>query len=430
MKKLAQSLSTLDPAIQREAEQDIVTAQNEIATRRREAQGELDAVLKEADAVRRELRQAREQYEELRQELDQLLPHLSGQFADEDRLAREAETYFPAGQIQTLSREVTDGEIHFGMLDQKEQLAQLRIWIGRYRRLQAWVESGMATGLTEDDQAQLREIFPKLVGISKQYWPGYIEAFSRSFETDWDTYIVEAEEQLRQAMEATRREREAIQRRQEVERREQELRRQAREAAQESFEELRGVIARYHLPDEGVDEFLDVLDRVVKGMGTSDPQLLELVRPYQDLLGGKDFRSLRRNLERIDQDQAKSEEIGRLHEQFQDLVEATRDKRVLMIGGAVREDARKSLEQVFDFDELEWEPYESARPVMLKSLEQRVRNKGVDLVLILKEFVGHHVSESLRPECEKQGIPCLMVEHGYGAAQVAEALRKGLSKLV
>ena len=53
----------------------------------------------------------------------------------------------------------------------------------------------------------------------------------------------------------------------------------------------------------------------------------------------------------------------------------------------------------------------------------------MDLILILKEFVGHHVSESLRPLCEEHGIPCLMVEHGYGTHQVAEALRRGLHRI-
>ena len=65
---------------------------------------------------------------------------------------------------------------------------------------------------------------------------------------------------------------------------------------------------------------------------------------------------------------------------------------------------------------------------LMKSLEQRVRNNGVHIVLILKEFVAHHVPERLRPLCEQHDIPCLMVERGYGPAQVGEALRRGLLK--
>jgi hypothetical protein len=432
MKKLAQSLVSLEPAQQKIAEQEIVNAQAEIGVKRREASEELDSVLKESDAARRELKQTREAYTQLRRELDQILPHLAENFSNEDRIIRESETFFPGGQIQALAREVADGESHFGMLEQKEQFAQLKIWIGRFRRLQSWAESSTAeaVGLTEEDHSLLREIFPRLVGISKQYMPGYIEAFSRSFETDWDAYVAEAEEQMRTAVEGARRDKEMESRRREQHVRDAERQRQARQSAESAFDELKGVIARYHLPDEGVLEFHSVLARVISGMGTSDPQLLELVRPFSDLLNGKEFRALRRNLDRVDPDEARRAENEMLKEQFQDLVTATRGLHVLMIGGAVREEARRSLLQVFDFEELEWEPYESARPVMLKSLEQRVRNQGMDVVLILKEFVGHHVSEILRPLCQEHSIPCLMIEHGYGAAQVAETLRKGLPKLV
>ena len=62
----------------------------------------------------------------------------------------------------------------------------------------------------------------------------------------------------------------------------------------------------------------------------------------------------------------------------------------------------------------------------MKSLEERVRNRGMGLLLILKEFVGHIVPGRLRPLCEHYGIPCLMVEKGYGIRQVAETIRWGM----
>ena len=108
----------------------------------------------------------------------------------------------------------------------------------------------------------------------------------------------------------------------------------------------------------------------------------------------------------------------------------TKGRRVLMIGGSAREDMRRTLERVFQFDELDWENYEGSRPAFLESLEQRVKNRGVDMVLILKSFIAHHVPERLRPLCEQNDIPCLMVEHGYGPAQVGETIRKGLLKAV
>ena len=114
--------------------------------------------------------------------------------------------------------------------------------------------------------------------------------------------------------------------------------------------------------------------------------------------------------------------------QFEDVLAVTNGRRAVMIGGSVREDVRKTLQRLFEFDRLDWEPYEDAKPAALDSLEQRVRNHGVDLVLILRSFVGHHVTERLRPLCEQEEIPCLMVDRGYGLAQVGETLRRGLTK--
>ena len=37
---------------------------------------------------------------------------------------------------------------------------------------------------------------------SRQYEPGYIEAFRQDFSTDWSSYVAEAQEQLVQAIEA------------------------------------------------------------------------------------------------------------------------------------------------------------------------------------------------------------------------------------
>jgi hypothetical protein len=430
-RKLAGLLSTLEPAQREAATKEVDVAKAEIAAARKAAQEALEGAIREIDAARKELKAAREEYQKLRKELDLLLPHLAGDFATGDRIVRESDTYFPAGQIQVLAREVDDGERHFGALDQRQQFAQLKIWIGRFRRLQAWVESGEPTGLTDEEVQGLREIFPRLVGISKQYMPGYIEAFSRGFETDWDAYVVEATEQLQQAVDAIRRDRDVDLRRREAAAREQEQRRLAQEAGRAAVAELRDITAGpgFAEDDERRARFFVALDAAIKALGMSDPQLLELLRPHADLLAGNPYRGLRRNLERPDPESARQEEIDAQREQHADLRVATRGRKAVMIGGDIREEKRRVLQAVFEFDELEWVPYESARPVQIKSLEQRVRNHGMDLILILKEFVGHHVSESLRPLCEEHGIPCLMVEHGYGTHQVAESLRRGLHRL-
>jgi hypothetical protein len=99
-----------------------------------------------------------------------------------------------------------------------------------------------------------------------------------------------------------------------------------------------------------------------------------------------------------------------------------------MIGGSVREDVRRTLLRLFDFDRIDWEPSGDVGPVHFDAIERRIRDQSVDLVLILKGFVGDHVAERLQPLCEQYHIPCLLVEHGPGAAQVGEALRRGFRR--
>ena len=99
-----------------------------------------------------------------------------------------------------------------------------------------------------------------------------------------------------------------------------------------------------------------------------------------------------------------------------------------MIGGAAREEMRRTLEHVFEFDSLDWESHEGNRPALLDSLEQRVRNHGVDLVIVIKTLVGHNVTDRLRPACEQAEIPFVLVDKGYGPSQVADGLRRVLSR--
>lgn len=407
----------------REAEDQILTARTKIDAKRKDARARLDEINRLVDEAQRELTSARDRYQGLRKELDRLLPELAEKFAEGDKLIGEVELFLPAGQIRALMGEIDDGSAHFGFLDAREQKAQLMIWIGKLRRLQLT----NATRPHEEIQ-QLESIFRRLVSLSKQYMPGYIDAFQEGYTADWDLYIADAQEQFRLASDQGRRDRELRQQREELAAREAARKKNSREAAVAAIADLRAVIATHRLPDDGLDEFNAVLARVVNLGGASEPELLDLVRPFRELITGSDFRALRKHLDRMQEDEDKLGEAAAVRERYRELIALTRGRKALMIGGAVREDARKSLQQTFEFDELEWEPYEGSRPAALGSLEQRVKNRGMDMVLILKNFVGHSVSERLRPLCEENDIPCLMVEHGYGAQQVGETLRIGLIK--
>jgi hypothetical protein len=404
-----------------EAEQAILTARSKLDARKKEAKRILDEIAHVVEEAERELISVREKYHAIRKELDRLLPQLAEKYSDSDRLIAEAEMYLPSGQIKALVGEIDDGSAHFGLLDSREQKAQLMIWIGKLRRLQTTNANRPA-----DEIQALEAVFRRLVSISKQFMPGYIDAFQEGYTADWDLYIVDAQERLREATENVRREREIRQKREEESVKDVERRKILREQAVEAIEELKAVMAAHDLPDAGMDEFFASLSKVVSLQGTSEPELHELVLPLREHINGSEFRALRKHLDRLKGEDDRAGEDVAFRERFREIIATTRGKHAVIIGGSVREDARKSILQTFEFDELDWEAYESSRPALLKSLEQRVKNRGVDLVMILKEFVSHTVPERLRPLCGEFEIPCLMIEKGYGTSQIAEALRIGL----
>lgn len=409
-------------------EQEIETSRVEIEAKRAEAKADLETILKEADESRKELKAARDLYQSLRKELDEVRPELAADFGGVDQLLAAAESKSPAVQIHALAREIADGERHFGMLGSREQSAQLKIWIGRFRKIQDLFALEPPSAFTEDDRAALHQAFPRLVGISKVYWPGYIEAFSRNYNTDWDRYIEDAQAELHLASDASRRMKDLEDRRQRQDDRAVEQKRQARDLAQASLEELRHIVALDDFPGPHLDHFLSLMSNAILGLGASDPELIQLALPHRELLDGKDLRSFRRHLDQAHQVDEVIEEDQALQDEYADVLALTRGTKALMIGGSAREESRRVLQKFFDFAELDWESHEGTRPALLKSLEERVKNRGMDFVLILKEFVGHIVPGRLRPLCEQHDLPCLMVEKGYGIRQMAETLRSGLKK--
>ena len=262
---------------------------------------------------------ATDQYRQLRREIDRLQPELAEQFAAEDRLLWDAEAHFPGGQLQLLAHEVDAGLNAFGSLGKLEQYARLKVWIGRFRYYQA--SHDRDAEMTEELQALSHRVFHQLKYLSRQYEPGYIEAFRQDFSTDWAAYVAEAQEQLLQAIEsrpaqsgrriAAARDRESAADRTAaagtlrrppppVPRRPRPRRPLRPAPAPASLAELKSLVAQARLPEEGLDEFLDILRQAVDDVGTTHPELLRLALPFREYIEGDDgLDVLRRNLERI-----------------------------------------------------------------------------------------------------------------------------------
>ncbi len=317
VRKLALYKSSL--ASEADAERLIAASQAEIERTRRQTRLDVEEVTREVEEARRELRGATDQYRQLRREIDRLQPELAEQFAAEDRLLWDAEAHFPGGQLQLLSHEVDAGMNAYGSLGKLEQYARLKVWIGRFRYYQA--SHDRDAEMTEELQALSHRVFHQLKYLSRQYEPGYIEAFRQDFSTDWAAYVAEAQEQLIQAIEAGRRNRDA----------ESHAARDRDSATDRTAAAGTLVASRAgasppataaaapaprprrplssssrrsscgtRLPEEGLEEFLETLRQAIDDVGTTHPELLRLALPFREYIEGDDgLGVLRRNLERI-----------------------------------------------------------------------------------------------------------------------------------
>jgi hypothetical protein len=337
LKELVRKLALYKSSLGSEADAErlIAASQAEIERTRHQSQAELDEIVREVEEARRELRIATDQFRQLRRELDRLQPELAVQFAAEDRLVWDAEAHFPGGQLQLLAHEVDAGSNAFSSLNKLEQYARLKVWIGRFRFYQA--SQNRDVEQSDELQTLSHRVFHQLKWLSRQYEPGYIEAFRQDFSTDWSAYVAEAQEQLYQAIEVSRRVRDT------------DLHRDrepgdgrlspsmppttartagpmpytgspASTAAAAShlvlsspLAELKAMVAQGSLPGEGLEQFLAALRQAIDDVGTADPDLLRLALPYREYISGDDgLGALRRNLERIQarRDDERSEEAS------------------------------------------------------------------------------------------------------------------------
>ena len=225
------------------------------------------------------------------------------------------------------------------LFEQTRTICPLKVWIGRFRFYQA--SQDREAELSDDLQALSHRVFHQLKWLSRQYEPGYIEAFRQDFSTDWAVYVKEAQEQLHQAMGTRHRTANATPHTHAspnpnfipipedvsaippgtycrvVESTHATLlsamtfihaMAQYQDTAA-SLVGLKALVVKTRLPNEGLNQFLRTLRKAVADVGTANPELLRLVLPYQDyikgekglcafagILSGSNYRKLTSNL--------------------------------------------------------------------------------------------------------------------------------------
>ncbi len=178
---------------------------------------------------------------------------------------------------------------------------------------------------------------------------------------------------------------------------------------------------------EGVER--ETLQRMLRevilpGRSQSDPDLVRLLVPYPDLLkGSREFKTLRQNVRRFSERLERQEALQDRGEAPADAwsgIHLTQGRSAMILGGDTRPRAMRRIREGLALASLEWESGWQIR--RLEQIAERVRSGRLDLVIYLVQFASHTTQNMLRPTCQAEGVPFVMVDRGYGVAAVRRAI--------
>lgn len=162
-------------------------------------------------------------------------------------------------------------------------------------------------------------------------------------------------------------------------------------------------------------------DALDAGVATTDPRILRILAPHEELLKQEPrFRALRKAIR---------ESVGaRLDEEEDDEADwphvgHTEGKRAVIVGGDPRREVLDRVRDTFRFAEVEW-PYFD--PKRVQAVSKQVRSGSVDVVIFLVDFVDHGSQNILAPACRDAGAAFALVPHGYGVSAIRQALERTL----
>lgn len=102
----------------------------------------------------------------------------------------------------------------------------------------------------------------------------------------------------------------------------------------------------------------------------------------------------------------------------------TRDRRAVLVGGSPRDSYQRRLQQVYGFAKLDWVDGDVRR---IKNLGRSIEHRGLDLVLVVQQFISHKASGTIIGACKRHGVPFATIEHGHGVHGVQQAIERFLS---
>jgi hypothetical protein len=274
----------------------------------------------------------------------------------------------------------------------------------------------------------LRAFFPAMTQWSKLYRPGFVPGLSRRFGPERDSWLEDAEHwwwllsDLTSTGDTTPRAFQPAVR--EVKPTDRRFSEEDDAEEVDAGEALREVELAAQNPEAELGPV--VLRAVEAGVPQRDPRLLRALRPHMQRLseipGLKTLKAALRATSEADNPSEASEDAPATAVPDEwPFFWLTEGKRAVIVGGDRRQHAADRIREAFRFANVEWEVKDARR---LRALGERVRSKSVELVILLRGFIGHAEQETILDACRTSGIRFVVVDTGYGVNQVKLAIER------
>jgi hypothetical protein len=295
------------------------------------------------------------------------------------------------------------------------------------------VQDELSFPLTPETQEQLRGFFPTMSYWSKLYRPGFVPGLSRKFGPEHDSWLEDAESWWRHLTDLATpaSAQDLVQRAIQAPSRPRTVYRPSLYDEDDS-DEVDPAEALRDLEKAAGDPTADLgpvlLRAVAAGVPQRDPRLLRALRPHRErvyeLPGLKTLKTALRTMsDGADpvEDSTGGGEVAPAVPDDWPFLGITRGKRAVIVGGDRRPQAADRIKDAFRFDSVEWEVKDARR---LRGLGERVRSGSIDLVILLRAFIGHGEQELVLDACRAADVRWVMVDTGYGVSQVRRAIER------
>lgn len=281
--------------------------------------------------------------------------------------------------------------------------------LGMLSSMARYIQDECRQTLNEPHSSDLRTLFSTMTHWSGVHRPGFVPGLSRHNTPEFaETWLEEATHWWK-ALHA------------ELEGPEGVGKTSPETALSELAEDLQGISDSDSL-SRSIQAVLDT------GLSQSDRRLVQMLLPHQEMCRGirglKTLKTALRTAVKVESEEPRDEDEDEASLSVpEELLALTRGKVAALAGGDPRQHAIRRIRDTFEFSEVMWEPTEKRRT---QALQARIKSGSVDVLFVLRRFIGHTDFSDLCNLGAEVGITVCMIDHGYGVTQLGLALEKAL----